>query len=185
MTLQAVQAIEPTLIAAPTPWVGGQLPSAWSAPGGQQVPPASLNSFTQSLEQARSAVMPMGSSLPIVSTNQVGPSNPGGPSALSGLNGQANLHGIHPVAQSASDGGIGKKIGLSAIETMGSRLSAADAKMFKSVESLNNLDITAPNIHAEFLSISLMSAKAGISTNLAMKFSSKINESINTLLKSS
>lgn len=182
MTLQAVQAIEPTLIAAPTPWVGGQLPSPWSTPGGQQVPPASLNSFTQSLEQARSAVTPMGSSLPIVSTSQVGPGNPGGPSALSG---QANLHEINPVAQSASGGGIGKKIGLSAIETMGSRLSAADAKMFKSVESLNNLDITAPNIHAEFLSISLMSAKAGISTSLAMKFSSKINESINTLLKTS
>ena len=163
MTLETVQAIAPSPIASPTPWVGGQLPSPWSAPSGSQVPTATPNSFAQSLEQARSAAS-SSSSMAIGSVNQAG---------------------IRPVNQTPQDNSVSKKIGFSAIETMGTRLSEADAKIGRSVESLTNIDMTAPNIHAEFLSVSLMSAKASISTTLAMKFSSKINESINTLLKTS
>lgn len=168
MTLEAVQAVTPSSGVLSTPWAGGQLPSPWSLPNGTAGPPAiqkplpsSLpNAFTQALEQARATVG--SSTLPITAHPPV-----------------------NPATASPTESGVAKRLGMSSIETMGTRLSQADAKMFQSVENLNNLNPMSPNMQAELLSVSLMSAKSGISTTLAMKFSSKINESINTLLKTS
>lgn len=162
MISQPVQAIDATALATATPWVGSALPSPYSTPG--TAPPTTAapapNAFTQSLEDARSAVAPGG----------VTP---------------ATTKPVEFSVVPQQDGGVSKKLGISSVETMATRLSEADAKMYRSVQSLDNLDPTSPNLQAELLSVSLMSTKASISTTLAMKFSSKVNESINTLLKTS
>jgi hypothetical protein len=160
MISQTVEAIAPSMGASSTPWVGGQLPSPWSSPNAQTVSPPSPDSFAQSLEQARTT-------------------------ATSGAVTPVSTSGTHLPAPTSREGGLSKNVGFSGIETMGNRLSKADAEMYRSVENLNNLDPTSPNLQAELLSVSLLTTKASISTTLAMKFSSKINESINTLLKTS
>ena len=161
MIPQPIQPIDVAAFSPATPWVSNTLPSPYSTPGASApVAVPTPSAFTQSLEDARSTV---------------------------------NSGGITPATTPAvefsvvpkQDGGVSKKMGITSVETMATRLSEADAKMYRSVQSLDNLDPTSPNLQAELLSVSLMSTKASISTTLAMKFSSKVNESINTLLKTS
>ena len=162
MISQPVQGIDAVALSAVSPWIGSALPSPYSGPSTAPTPKAAPapSAFTQSLEDARSAVAPGG----------VTP---------------ATARSVEFSIVPQQDGGVSKKMGITSVETMATRLSEADAKMYRSVENLNNLDPTSPNLQAELLSVSLMSTKAGISTTLAMKFSSKVNESINTLLKTS
>jgi hypothetical protein len=160
--LENIEAIERSVNSSSTPWIGGQLPSAWALPGGQAGLSDSnrTESFSQSLGQARSVV-------------------------AQGELTSANSLSSPVSATFAEEGRLSKKLGFSSIEAIGNRLSKADAEMYRSVENLNNLDPTSPNLHAELLSVSLLSAKASISTTLAMKFSSKISENVSTLLKTS
>jgi hypothetical protein len=158
MILQATESIAPISNATQTPWVGGQLPSPWASPDSLSKSAVGSDSFAQALEQARGA---LGSGLPQL----------------------ADPSGVQAYVQPIETSGLSKKIGVSSIEEMGSRLSKADAQMFRSVENLNSLDPSSPNLQAELLSVSLLSTKASISTTLAMKFSSKISENVNTLLK--
>lgn len=75
--------------------------------------------------------------------------------------------------------------GLSDVERMGRRLSAADAEFSRRVQGISSLDPTSPTLPAELLSVSLTAAKGSVESTLATRFVSKINEGLNTLLKAS
>jgi hypothetical protein len=159
MIAETVEAITPSMTTTATPWVGGQLPSPWASPAGQAgLPAGNISTFAQTLDEARTT-------------------------AASKIPSSTSVSSVQVSTEFFEERGLSKKLGFSAIETMGSRLSKADAEMYRSVENLNNLDPTSPNLQAELLSVSLLSTKASISTTLAMKFSSKVSENINTLLK--
>jgi hypothetical protein len=80
---------------------------------------------------------------------------------------------------------LGEMMGMDRLMKMGKTLSQADRASFQSVEKLMALDPTDPALPAEMLGVSLNAAKSSISSTLAMKFSSKVSEGLNTLLKNS
>ncbi len=149
---------------SPSPWAGGQLPSPWAVPpstnpagitppSAPPVPSAQIP-FSQAVEQARQSM----SSSP------------------------AALQAVMPPGAIA-DLGLGQHFGFPSIETMGKRLSKAGADMARNIEGLSQLDPNAPDTTAQILGVTLMSAKTGVVETIALKFASKVNESINTLMK--
>lgn len=137
------------------PWVDGRLPSPWASPPAGPGPGAAA-SFAQIVEQTSAA-------------------------AQAAMGGQGSGPGL---AAASRIGGLSEYFGMPSIEALGKRLSQGQAEMARSMAALAQLDPTAPDLPAQFLSVSLMSAKSSVSDTIALKFASKVNENINTLMKS-
>lgn len=162
--LTSALAPQRTDFALPSPWASANGASSPAAPSSSSTSSTPAGDFMQALAQARSGVA--------------------APSSLAASAAVPAVASAQATHLSGNGPGLSSNFGLPALESMGKRLSKGDADLYQSVMNLDNLDVSSPTLAADLLSVSLMSAKAGITNTLAMKFASKINDSINTLLKS-
>lgn len=82
----------------------------------------------------------------------------------------------------ASPTGVGDTLALGQMGDFMSRLSDSQAKNFKALESLSNLDPLSPDGPAQTLGVMVSMAKSSMQTEFTGKFASKISESFNRLL---
>jgi hypothetical protein len=162
MTIEATLVAQATSAASPSPWANGQLPSPWAHPGvsagtgSNQTVPSAARTFAEVLDR----------------TNKVAAGS-GGDDGMPGLS----------AARGVAELNMSDRFGVHSIEMLGRRLAKADVDLARSVNNLQNLDPSSPELGAELLSVNLLSVKSGVMSTISMKFASKVNESLNTLLK--